>query len=116
MRPRIDREPAEALSPLGTSMRRSNPSSRDRRRNLPTFIIRGSSFRVHPDARGIIVGIPSKRAQASASDLQHFKERQVVECFINKTKHFRRIATPYDKTAQTFPSVARIACLTVRLK
>ncbi len=71
---------------------------------------------MHPDARGIIVGIPSKRAQASASDLQHFKERQVVECFINRTNHFRRNATPYDKTAQTFPSMARIACLIVCLK
>ncbi len=116
MRPRIDREPAEALSTFGTSMRRSNPSSRDRRRILPAFIIRGSSFRVHPDARGIIAGSASKRAQARVSDLQHFKERQVVECFINKTKHFCRIATPYDMTAQTFPSVARVARLTVYLK
>ena len=30
-------------------------------------------------------------------DYYHYKERHVVECFFNKLKHFRRIATRYDK-------------------
>ena len=31
-------------------------------------------------------------------DKDIYKERHLVECFINKIKHFRRIATRYEKT------------------
>ena len=31
-----------------------------------------------------------------------YKERHLVECFFNKIKHFRRIATRYDKLASSF--------------
>ena len=31
-----------------------------------------------------------------------YKERHLVECFFNKLKHFRRIATRYDKLASSF--------------
>ena len=35
------------------------------------------------------------------------------QCFINKIKHFRRIATRYDKTAQAFMSMICITCMMV---
>ena len=31
-----------------------------------------------------------------------YKERHLVECFFNKIKHFRRVATRYDKLATSF--------------
>ena len=31
-----------------------------------------------------------------------YKERHVIECFFNKLKHFRRIATRYEKTPEIF--------------
>ena len=56
------------------------------------------------------------RAQAIAHDPDLYKERHLVECFINKIKHFRRIATRYDKTAQAFMSMICIACMMVWLR
>ena len=62
--------------------------------------------------------IPSNRsrAQAIAHDPELYKERHIVECFINKIKDFRRIATRYDKTAQAFLSMICIACMMVWLR
>ncbi len=76
------------------------------------------AFRAHLDARGVIAVIPSNRsrAQAIAHDPDLYRERHLVECFINKIKHFRRIATRYDKTAQAFLSMICIACMMVWLR
>jgi transposase len=38
-----------------------------------------------------------------------YKERHLVELFINKIKHFRRIATRYDKTIASYASFVAIA-------
>ena len=48
--------------------------------------------------------IPSYRSRAQKLPLdQHiYKERHLVECCINKLKHFRRVATRYEKTARNF--------------
>jgi len=35
-------------------------------------------------------------------DWYRYKERHLVECFFNKIKHFRRVATRYDKLAKSF--------------
>ena len=58
-------------------------------------------FRARLDAAGMAAVIPSNpsRAQAIPLDAELYKERHLVECFINKIKHFRRIATRYEKTA-----------------
>ena len=40
-----------------------------------------------------------------------YKERHLVECFFNKLKHFRRIATRYDKLASSFLSFVYIASI-----
>ncbi|MGH6900194.1 MAG: hypothetical protein ACREJ5_27200 [Geminicoccaceae bacterium] len=42
------------------------------------------------------------RASVIAYDQHLDKERHLVECFINKLKHVRRIATRYDKTTTSF--------------
>ncbi len=51
---------------------------------------------------GIVAVIPSNpsRAQAIPYDAELYKERHLVECYINKIKHFRRIATRYAKKPQ----------------
>ncbi len=63
---------------------------------------------------GIVAVIPSNpsRAQAIPYDAELYKERHLVECYINKIKHFRnrsrvtatfrRIATRYEKTATAY--------------
>ena len=54
-------------------------------------------FRARLDDVGMTAVIPSNpsRAQAIPYDAELYKERHLVECFINKIKHFRRIATRY---------------------
>ncbi len=34
-----------------------------------------------------------------------YKERHLVECFFNKIKHFRRVATRFDKLVSSFMSL-----------
>ncbi len=61
-------------------------------------------FRNTIAAKEMIAVIPPNRSRshAIAYDKALYKERHLVECFINKIKHFRRIATRYDKTACSF--------------
>lgn len=75
-------------------------------------------FRMQLDERGSIPIIPSNaaRAQPTAHDKHLYKERHLVECFINKIKHYRRIATRYEKTARNFLAMINIACAMVWLR
>lgn len=45
-----------------------------------------------------------------------YKERHLVECFFNKIKHFRRIATRYDKLADSFLAFVYVAAIFVLSK
>ena len=45
-----------------------------------------------------------------------YKERHLVECFFNKIKHFRRIATRYDKLASSFLAFVYIAAIFILAK
>ena len=49
-------------------------------------------------------------------DYSHYKERHLVECFFNKIKHFRRIATRYDKLSSMFQAFVYLAAIMVWLK
>jgi transposase len=49
-------------------------------------------------------------------DFYHYKERHVVECFFNKIKHFRRIATRYDKLSSMFQAFVYLACIMLWVK
>ena len=49
-------------------------------------------------------------------DFHHYKERHLVECFFNKLKHFRRIATRYDKLSSMFQAFVYLACIMIWLK
>jgi transposase len=51
------------------------------------------------------------RSLAPGYDKHLYKERHLVEVFFNRIKHFRRIATRYEKTARNFLSMIYIACL-----
>jgi transposase len=49
-------------------------------------------------------------------DWHLYKERHLVECFINKIKHFRRIATRYEKLAASYLSMLHIAGVLIWLR
>ena len=54
--------------------------------------------------------------QKRAYDRQLYKQRNRIERCFNKLKHFRRFATRYCKTFQTFRSFTALACAWLRLK
>jgi transposase len=45
-----------------------------------------------------------------------YRERNLVERFLNKLKHFRRIATRYDKLARNFLAAVLLASSRLRMR
>lgn len=67
------------------------------------------------DAAAVIPSNPS-RALKLPLDKDIYKERHLVECCFNKLKHFRRIATRYEKTARNFLAMIAIAAVALWLR
>ena len=44
-----------------------------------------------------------------------YRERNLIERFFSKLKHFRRVATRYDKLAANFLAMVQLASMLVRL-
>jgi transposase len=67
--------------------------------------------------RGITPVIPPKanRKAPRTCDFALYCERNLVERFFNKLKHFRAIATRYDKLARTFLAGVQLACAIILL-
>ena len=68
--------------------------------------------------RGITPVIPPKanRKMPRACDFALYCERNLIERFFNKLKHFRAIATRYDKLAKIFLAGARFCYDPTQLK
>ena len=64
-----------------------------------------------PAQRGITPVIPPKanRKVPRACDFALYCERNLIERFFNKLKHFRAIATRYDKLAKIFLAGVQLA-------
>src|SRR5271156_968710 len=69
------------------------------------------------DDRAIAPVIPSKsnRKTPRACDFALYCERNLIERFFNMLKHFRAIATRYDKLAKTFLAGVQLACAAILL-
>ena len=67
--------------------------------------------------RGITAVIPPKanRKIQRACDFALYRERNLIERFFNQLKHFRAIATRYDKLARNFLAGLRLAAITILL-
>jgi transposase len=64
------------------------------------------------ELRGITPVIPPKdnRKTKRDCDFALYKERNLVERFINRIKNFRAIATRYEKTARNFLAGLHLVC------
>jgi transposase len=62
--------------------------------------------------------VPPKRnrRRQHAYDKALYKERNRVERFFSRIKQCRRIATRYDKLAETFMGFVKLACIMLWLK
>ncbi len=67
---------------------------------------------------GLCAVIPPNRSRsmAIAYDKELYKERHLVECFINKIKHFRRIATRYEKTEASYLAMLSLCSAMIWLR
>jgi transposase len=61
-----------------------------------------------PGGRAHIPTCRDRKIQRSV-DRKLYRQRNLVERFFNKLKHFRRIATRYDKTARNFLAAVLLA-------
>lgn len=52
----------------------------------------------------------SNRINQRPVDWHRYKARHLVECFFNRLKQFRRIATRYDKLSSRFSAFLHLAC------
>jgi transposase len=77
-----------------------------------------NAFREVIAAKGAEAVVPSKRSRSEPIpyDKDAYKERNLVERFFNKIKHFRRIATRYDKTALSFAAMLALAAAMIWLR
>lgn len=69
------------------------------------------------EAKGMNVVIPprSNRINPRPTDFVLYKERHLVENFFCKLKHFRRVATRYEKTARNFLGFLLLASVRIWL-
>jgi transposase len=70
-----------------------------------------SPFIAEIEASGAQAVIPprKKRRQTRPYDQHAYRERHLIECFFNRLKQFRRIATRYEKLACNFLSMINLA-------
>lgn len=66
---------------------------------------------------GICV-IPSKanRIEPRETDWCLYKDRHLVECFMNKIKHYRRVFSRFDKYASRYMAFLSFVCALIWLK
>jgi transposase len=83
----------------------------------PEFVIGDKGYDSDPLRRiirsiGAKLVIPSRcNRRIRRHDRQRYKLRNVVERFINRIKHCRRVATRYDKLALTYPGFVQLASI-----
>lgn len=75
-------------------------------------------FRAAIDKAGAAAVIPNNpsRTKKHPIDLELYKERHLVECCFSKLKHFRRVATRYEKTARNFLAIVTLAATILWLR
>ena len=67
---------------------------------------------------GAIPVIPSRKNNKIHRNYdQHiYKERHLIECLFNKIKHYRRVATRYEKLADNFMAMLLLAFIMVWIR
>ena len=68
--------------------------------------------------QGAVPNIPPKstRKWKACFSKALYRERNLIERFFNKLKHFRRIATRYDKLAENFLAMVQLASMRLWLR
>lgn len=77
-----------------------------------------TAFRTKIEESGATYCIPYKEnaTEPWEVDWWQYKERHLVECFFQKIKQYRRIATRYEKLAIRFLAMVHLAFIMIWLK
>ncbi len=78
----------------------------------------GNAIRDLIERQGAVPNIPAKsnRKWKPCFSKTLYRERNQVERFFSKLKHFRRIATRYDKLADNFLAMVKLASMRLWLR
>ena len=70
------------------------------------------------EAQGAVPNIPAKanRKRKPCFSRVLYRRRNLIERFFSKLKHFRRIATRYDKLADNFLAMVQLASMRLWLR
>lgn len=70
------------------------------------------------EAQGAAPNIPDKsnRKERHCFSKALYKERNLVERFFNKIKHFRRIATRFEKHAENYLAMIKLASIRIWMR
>jgi transposase len=70
------------------------------------------------ESKGITPNIPSRKTNKKQRkyDKHQYKERHLIECFWQKIKQYRRVATRYEKLAKTFLGFVYLASVLILVK
>ncbi len=76
------------------------------------------NFIGHLAEDGVVAVIPARtnRKEPRDYDRHLYRERQVVECFIGKIKHYRRIFSRFDKLASRYLGFLQFAAALIWLR
>ncbi len=78
----------------------------------------GAAFVAHIQALGTEAVIPPHQSAKvqRAYDTWLYRERHLVECCINKLKHFRRIFSRFDKRDRSYLGFVQFVCALIWLR
>lgn len=70
------------------------------------------------EAQGAKPVIPPRKSNKVQRVYDHhiYRERHLIECLFNKIKHYRRVATRYEKLADNFRSMILLAFIMVWIR
>ena len=94
----------------GRPRRRSNPPGRPRLRQR-----RSEEKPRKPRRLGNIKPMPN-RVNVPAFSAYLYRFRNLVECFFNKLKHFRAVATRYEKHDANYLAIVKLAAIRIWLR
>jgi transposase len=77
-----------------------------------------NALRALAESRNAWANIPAKRTRKEAFSFSPwvYRQRNLVECFFNKLKHLRGIATRYDKNPLNFLAAIKLAAARIWIK